>query len=219
MPLAPALQSAAVNVTAFAVTFALILVAELPDKTMIATLVLSTRFRPFIVWLGVGAAFGIQSLIAVLAGKVLNLFPRTPVLAITSLLFALGAILMFRAAASHGDPDELTHELEEEKAQIDQFAARGHRRAFFVSFGVLLAAEWGDLSQLATASLAARYDAPLEVFFGAWLALLLVAGLAVMAGRWLTSRLRIAVIQRLAGALLALLAVVTAAEAAGLWGR
>ncbi len=59
------------DLTAFVVTFALILPAEIPDKTFIATLVLSTRYRPFVVWLGVGAAFAVQSAIAVGAGQVL----------------------------------------------------------------------------------------------------------------------------------------------------
>jgi putative Ca2+/H+ antiporter (TMEM165/GDT1 family) len=205
-----------VNWTAIAVTFALILVAELPDKTLIATLVLSTRYRPFVVWLGVGCAFGIQTLIAVAAGQILTLFPQTPVLIVTAVLFALGSAWMFHSASSHTDPDEVTHEIEDEEEQIEEYTAAGHRRAFFVSFGVLLAAEWGDLSQLTTAGLSARFNAPIEVFVGAWLALLVVAGLAVLAGRWLVARLRLAVIQRLAGALLALLAVITAVEAAGL---
>ena len=204
------------NFTALVVTFALILVAELPDKTLIATLVLSTRYRPLVVWLGVGCAFGVQTLIAVTAGQILALLPRTPVLIVTGLLFALGSFLMFHAARSHVDPDEVAHELRDESAELDQITSHGHRRAFLVSFGVLLAAEWGDLSQLTTASLSARYDAPIEVFIGAWLALLTVAGLAVMAGRWLVARLRLAVIQRTAGALLALLAVATTFEVIGI---
>lgn len=204
------------NWIAIAVTFALILVAELPDKTLIATLVLSTRYRPLVVWFGVGCAFGIQTLIAVTAGQILTLFPQTSVLIVTAALFALGSLWMFHSASSHTDPNEVPREIEDEEQQVEELTAAGHRRAFFVSFGVLLAAEWGDLSQLTTAGLSARFDAPIEVFVGAWLALLVVAGLAVLAGRWLVARLRLAVIQRLAGALLALLALVTAVEAAGL---
>ena len=56
-------------------------------------------------------------------------------------------------------------------------------RAVVASFLVLFAAEWGDLSQLLTISLVARYDAPLEVFIGALAALLTVSGLAVVAGQ------------------------------------
>jgi Ca2+/H+ antiporter, TMEM165/GDT1 family len=204
-----------VDYTALGVTFALILVAELPDKTLIATLVLSTRYRPLVVWLGVGAAFGIQTLLAVAAGQVLTLLPRTPVLIVTALLFATGSLVLLRASFKHTDPRELDRALTEEERQLST-ASVGGRRAFLISFGVLFAAEWGDLSQLTTASLSARFDAPVSVFLGAWAALLAVAGLAVLGGRWLTERLRLAAIQRLAGTLLALLALTTALEAAGL---
>ena len=201
------------NLTAFFVTLALIIPAELPDKTFIATLVLSTRFRPLIVWLGVSVAFAVQTAIAVAAGQALTLLPRTPVLLVTAGLFAFGSVLMFRGA---GDVDPHDDEVEETEA-VDAMVRKGHGRAFTVSFLVLFAAEWGDLSQLTTASLSARYDAPVEVWLGAWLALCLVAGVAALAGRWLVTRVRFSVVRRISGALLALLAAVTLAEAAGMW--
>jgi len=207
----PALQSPHVDPVAFFVTFGLILPAELPDKTFVATLVLSTRFRPRTVWLGVGAAFGVQTVIAVAAGQVLALLPRTPVLLVTSALFAVGALLMFRGAfASDRDTEVAQHERE-----LSQTGGESGR-AFWISFGVLFAAEWGDLSQLTTASLSARFDAPLAVFLGAWLALLVVAGAAVVAGRWLSTRLSFRTIRLVSGSLLAVLALLTLAEAANL---
>jgi len=202
-----------VDLTAFFVTLGVIIPAELPDKTFIATLVLSTRYRPVIVWLGVTAAFAVQTTIAVAAGQVLSLLPETPVQLTTAALFALGALLMFRGA---GNVDPAGEEIEEAEA-VDAVAGKGHGRAFTVSFLVLFAAEWGDLSQLTTASLSARYDAPVEVWVGALLALSLVAGMAALAGRWLVARVRFSVVRRISGTLLALLAVVTLAEAAGAW--
>ena len=50
---------------------------------------------------------------------------------------------------------------------------------------MLFAAEWGDLSQLLTLTLVAKYDAPASVFVGALGALLAVSGLAVLVGRTL----------------------------------
>lgn len=202
-----------VDLTAFFVTLGVIIPAELPDKTFIATLVLSTRYRPVIVWLGVTAAFAVQTTIAVAAGQVLSLLPETPVQLTTAALFALGALLMFRGA---GSVDPEGEEIEEAEA-VDAVAGKGHGRAFTVSFLVLFAAEWGDLSQLTTASLSARYDAPVEVWLGALLALSLVAGMAALAGRWLVARVRFSVVRRISGTLLALLAVVTLADAAGAW--
>ena len=201
------------DLAAFFVTLALIIPAELPDKTFIATLVLSTRYRPVVVWLGVSAAFAVQTTIAVTAGQLLALLPETLVQLVTAALFALGSALMFRGAR-HIDTAE---EEAEEAEAVDAVVRKGHGRAFTVSFLVLFAAEWGDLSQLTTASLSAKYDAPVEVWLGAWLALSLVAGLAALAGRWLVTRVRFSVVQRISGALLAVLALVTLAEAAGIW--
>jgi putative Ca2+/H+ antiporter (TMEM165/GDT1 family) len=194
--------------TAFAVIFP----AELPDKTMVATLVLSTRYRPLPVWLGVAAAFFVQCLVAVAAGGVLTLLPRRPVLAVTAILFAIGAVVMFRGA---GRADE--DEADEEREYEDKLASRGDgaRRAALVSFGVLFAAEWGDLSQLFTAGLVVRTGEPGSVFIGSWAALIVVAGLAVLLGRTLLRYVSLSVVRRISGALLAVMAVVTAAESLG----
>ena len=201
------------DLTAFFVTLSVIIPAELPDKTFIATLVLSTRYRPVVVWLGVTAAFAVQTTIAVAAGQILSLLPETPVQLTTAALFALGSVLMFRGA---GDIDPGSEE-KEEAAAVDAVAGRGHGRALTISFLVLFAAEWGDLSQLTTASLSARYDAPVEVWLGAWLALSLVAAMAALAGRWLVARVRFSVVRRISGTLLAVLAAATLAEAGRVW--
>jgi Ca2+/H+ antiporter, TMEM165/GDT1 family len=200
-----------VNLAAFVVALILIAPAELPDKTFVATLVLATRFRPLVVWIGVSAAFAVQTTIAVAAGQVLSLLPRTPVLLVTAALFATGSVLMLRGA---GAVDPAEGEVEEQDA-VESVVRSGHRRAFTVSFLVLFAAEWGDLSQLTTAGLSARYDAPLEVWLGAWLALTLVAGVAALAGRWLVARVPFATVRRISGVLLGLLALGTLGEAAG----
>ncbi|MCF8528140.1 MAG: TMEM165/GDT1 family protein, partial [Candidatus Nanopelagicales bacterium] len=85
-----------IDVAVIATTFALILPAELPDKTFIATLVLATRFRHLWVWLGVAAAFLVQVLIAVTAGSLLTLLPQRIVLGATFLLFVVGAVIMIK---------------------------------------------------------------------------------------------------------------------------
>jgi putative Ca2+/H+ antiporter (TMEM165/GDT1 family) len=202
-----------VDLAPFFVTLALLVPAEIPDKTFVATLVLSTRFRPLGVWLGVSAAFAVQTTIAVAAGQLFALLPELPVQLVTAALFGVGALLMFRGS---GEADAAEDE-EVETEVVDAAVGRGHARAFSVSFLVLLAAEWGDLSQLTTASLAARYGAPLQVWLGAWIALSFVGALAVLGGRWLVARLSFTVVRRISGALLAVLALVTLAEAAGLW--
>lgn len=193
-----------IGVTAAA--FALLLPAELPDKTFVATLVLATRYRGGPVWLGVTAGFFVQTLLAVVAGGLIGLAPRRPVLALSAVLFAVGALVLLRGKES----EQIT-----EGARLAEEAPPTARRIALTSFAVLFAAEWGDISQLLTASLTARYDEPLSVFVGAWLALATVAALAVLAGRSLLRVVPLSLVRRIAGLLFAALSIVTAAEAAG----
>ncbi len=72
--------------SAFALTF----LAELPDKSMVASLVLGTRYQPAWVWTGVAAAFAVQMAIAVTAGRLLTLLPHRLVLGVTAALFLAG---------------------------------------------------------------------------------------------------------------------------------
>ncbi len=185
-----------------AAAFILVLPVELPDKTLFATLVLATRFAPLPVFVGVGTAFGLQVAIAVTAGSLLSLLPEAVVAAVVAVLFLVGAVLLWRSANSAAEDEDL-----DETPEAPSFV-----KAAAISFGVLFAAEWGDLSQLATAGLAARYDAPISVFIGAWAALLTVSGLAVFLGKKLADRLPIAVIRRVAAGLFLVFAVFAVVE-------
>lgn len=188
-----------------AAAFVLVLPVELPDKTLFASLVLATRYPHWPVFVGVGTAFGLQVAIAVTAGSLLSLLPDALVSGVVAVLFLVGAVLLWRSATSGPeDADEAA----------DGRAGTSFFRVAAISFGVLFAAEWGDLSQLATAGLAARYDAPLSVFVGAWAALLVVSGLAVFLGAKLADRLPLALIRRVAAGLFLLFAVLAAVETA-----
>jgi putative Ca2+/H+ antiporter (TMEM165/GDT1 family) len=183
--------------------FVLVLPVELPDKTLFATLVLATRFSPLPVFVGVGLAFGLQSAIAVTAGSLLTLLPDAVVSAVVAVMFLTGAVVLWREARKGDDVEEGAVQIHEQTS---------FRRAAGISFGVLFAAEWGDLSQLATAGLAARYAEPLSVFVGSWAALLVISGLAAFLGRKLADRLPIALLHRIAAALFLVFAVVAAVE-------
>ncbi|WP_138733803.1 TMEM165/GDT1 family protein [Modestobacter excelsi] len=183
--------------------FVLILPVELPDKTLFATLVLATRFPPLPVFVGVGAAFGLQVAIAVTAGSLLSLLPEALVSAVVAVLFLIGAVLLWREARKGGEDEEAAVEARENTSFV---------RAAAISFGVLFAAEWGDLSQLATAGLAARYAEPLSVFVGSWAALLVISGLAAFLGRKLADRLPVALLHRIAAGLFLVFAVVAVVE-------
>ena len=183
--------------------FVLILPVELPDKTLFATLVLATRFPPLPVFVGVGTAFGLQVAIAVTAGSLLSLLPDALVSAVVAVLFLTGAVLLWREARKGTEDAEAAAQAREDASFV---------RAAAISFGVLFAAEWGDLSQLATAGLAARYAEPVSVFVGSWAALLVISGLAAFLGRKLADRLPVALLHRIAAGLFLVFAVIAAVE-------
>ena len=186
-----------------AAAFILVLPVELPDKTLFATLVLATRFRPLPVFVGVGVAFAVQSLIAVTAGGLLTLLPDSVVTAIVAVLFLVGAVILWRSVRSGA---------EEEEDIADAPPHPSFLKAASICFGVLFAAEWGDLSQLATAGLAARYSDPVSVFVGSWAALLVVSALAVFLGKKLADKLPIRLIRLVAAILFSVFAVIAAVE-------
>ncbi len=195
--------------------FVLVAPVELPDKTMFATLLLASRFRPLPVLIGVGAAFALQTVIAVAAGSLLSLLPREWVVLGVAVLFAIGAVVLWRSAGEAGQAGEAGEGGlaaaggDAKRAQHKDWLAW---RIVLASFGITFLAEWGDLSQLATAGLAARYDAPLSVFVGAYAALLLIASLAVFVGSKLVTRLPLRLVRRTAAVLFAAFAVLATYE-------
>jgi Ca2+/H+ antiporter, TMEM165/GDT1 family len=199
------------DLAVIALTFGAIFVVELPDKTFIATLVLSTKFRPLLVWIGVGLAFAVQTLVAVALGKVAGLLPDTVVHVATAAMFLVGAAILLRTAGS-ADEDEV--ESESEYAAKVSNTTTGVATAVMTSFLVLFAAEWGDLSQLLTLSLVAKYDDPVSVFIGAWVALLTVSGLAVIVGRVLLNHVRLSVLHYVGAGVCVLMAGITLWELA-----
>jgi putative Ca2+/H+ antiporter (TMEM165/GDT1 family) len=138
----------------FASTFGLIFLAELPDKTAFATVVMATRKHPAAVFAGVVGAFLVQTAVAVLFGSLLNLFsPR---------LIHLGAGAMFLFFAW-----KMWNHVEDEAVDgVEGWRATGFAHAAASSFAVIFLAEWGDLSQLATAALVAHGGRPWTVFLG-----------------------------------------------------
>jgi putative Ca2+/H+ antiporter (TMEM165/GDT1 family) len=178
----------------FASIFAVIFVAELPDKTALASLVLATRHRALPVLLGAAAALAIQSLVAVIAGSLLSMLPPRAVHIGSGVLFLVSAVLMWR---KHDEEPEAG----KDGGQL------GFARAFTMSFMVVFVAEWGDLTQIATAGFAARYKQPVLVFCAATAALWAVASVAVIAGNRAGHLLNPKLTQKIAAVLFALVGV------------
>ncbi|MGW2812231.1 TMEM165/GDT1 family protein [Streptomyces sp. NPDC001415] len=179
--------------TIMAITFGVIFLAELPDKTALAGLMLGTRYKASYVFVGVAAAFAVHVVLAIAAGSVLTLLPHRLLQAIVGVLFLGGAaMLLFKK----GEDDE------EVKAPADQ----SFWKVSGAGFMLILVAEFGDLTQIMTANLAARYDNPLSVGIGAVLGLWAVAGLGIVGGKALMKRVPLRLITKVAACLMLALA-------------
>lgn len=187
----------------FATVFGVVFVAELPDKTALASLVLATRHRPLPVFLGAALALAIQSVVAVAAGQLFSYLPARAVHLGAGVVFLVSAVVMWRRREEESDP----------APDKDAGAKTGFLRALWLVFTVVFVAEWGDLTQIATAGFAARYRAPFTIFFSATAALAAVAGLAVIVGNRASRLLNPRTTQRIAAVLFA---VIGAALCAGL---
>ncbi|HVV66949.1 MAG TPA: TMEM165/GDT1 family protein [Candidatus Saccharimonadales bacterium] len=153
--------------------FGVIFIAELPDKSMFAALLLGNRYPAFYVWLGAASAFFVHVIIAVAAAKLLTLLPHNIMELVIGLLFLTGSMLLF--FGKHGAEDVI-HKKPKNKD--------GHKplKVFATAFSVIFIGEWGDITQIATANYAAKYHDPLSVAIGATAALWVVAALGVGIG-------------------------------------
>ena len=165
-----------------AAVFPIIVLGELPDKTMFASLVMSTRGRPLVVWVGCAAAFAVHVVIAVTVGVALfHVLPKRALDAFVATVFVVGAVLaLFEAAKERANEAIVKRE------------AASHSRIAVTAFVVIFLAEWGDLTQILTANLAAHYHDALSVAIGALLGLWVVAGLAVVSGQGLLRLVNVA---------------------------
>ncbi|MFG2413909.1 TMEM165/GDT1 family protein [Streptomyces goshikiensis] len=186
--------------TVTAIAFGVVFLAELPDKTALAGLMLGTRYRASYVFAGVAAAFAVHVCLAIAAGSVLTLLPHRLVQAVVGVLFVAGAAMLL-LKKSDGE--------EEVKPPADQ----SFWKVSGAGFMLILVAEFGDLTQIMTANLAARYDNPVSVGLGAVLALWAVAGIGILGGKTLMKYVPLRLITKVAAAVMAALAVFSLYEA------
>jgi putative Ca2+/H+ antiporter (TMEM165/GDT1 family) len=192
------------NLAVAATVFGVIVPAELPDKTFIASLVMGSRFAALPVWVGTSIAFVVHAGIAVAAGGLLTLLPHRVVEIVVAVVFAGGAAFLL-----------LGHEeTQEHRAAAAARRAGTHPgRVGLTAFVVIFIAEWGDITQVLLANLAARYRDPLSVFVGGAAALVVVGGIGVLGGRALPRVVPLALVRRIAGVLFAVFAVISVIEA------
>ncbi|MHB1488223.1 MAG: TMEM165/GDT1 family protein [Acidimicrobiales bacterium] len=166
--------------------------SELPDKTFVATVIMSTRYRPALIFAGAFSAFVVQVVIAIAAGGVLTLLPHRAVKGVVTVLFAAGAAYLI-----FGKEDK-----QEEEGERMADKAMSGRRMFLTAFGVIFVGEFGDLSQILVANFAAKYNDPVSVFVGAVVALGLISAVAVVSSRAILRVISLSLFRRLAGIIL-----------------
>jgi putative Ca2+/H+ antiporter (TMEM165/GDT1 family) len=189
-----------VNVAIALAVFPVIFIGELPDKTMMASLVMATRGKPFFVWVGAAAAFSVHVVIATTIGVALfRVLPSRVLDAVVAVMFVAGGVY----ALVEGAKDE--------EALIDREIAS--HTVLTTAFVVIFVAEWGDLTQILTANLAAHYHSGLSVGLGAVTALWSVAALAVLGGQGLLRFVNIATIRKITAVVLFVFAGVAAFQA------
>ncbi|MET8153367.1 TMEM165/GDT1 family protein [Actinoplanes sp. NPDC049668] len=184
---------------ATALSFAVIFVAELGDKSQLMALTFATRFKPVPVLIGITLATAVVHAVSVGIGYGLGAALPTGWISLAAGL----AFLAFGAWTLRGD--RLT---EEEKTK----AERSTGSAILAVGGAFFLAELGDKTMLATITLATQHG-----WFGTWLGstlgMVAADALAIVAGRLLGRHLPERVIKYGAAALFVIFGVWLLAEA------
>ncbi len=160
---------------AFLLSFGIIFVAELGDKSQLMAMTFATRYRARTILVAIGVATALVHLFSVVVGAAIGAALPTDAISIAAGV----AFLAFAAWTVRGD--ELTED-DEARAQRD-------RRSVFITVGLaFFLAELGDKTMLATVTLAADNG-----LFGTWLGstlgMVAADGLAIVVGQQLGARL------------------------------
>ncbi len=150
--------------------FTLVLVAELGDKTQLATIMLSSKASSRSVFTGAMLAFFLVDGVSVLlGGRLLDFLPYKWVGLASGLVFiSFGLLSLLRNARSV---------IEIQKA------------SFLKTFSTIFLMELGDKTQLASIALAAEFKSPVIVLVGVMLAFSVVTGTGVLFGSKLLRQL------------------------------
>ncbi len=184
------------SLAALATSFALVALAELGDKTQIAVITLSCKFKAFTVFIGAMLGFLLTTGVAVAIGDALTLI--LPIFWIRT-----GAALIFIAFGIYTIVSIWMKQTEAECKTKEEA-----RNGVFSSFSMIVLMELGDKTQLSTIALTAQYELPLFVFAGVMLAFALVTALGATVGMALTKVVPLKYIQLASGIVFILLGFV-----------
>jgi putative Ca2+/H+ antiporter (TMEM165/GDT1 family) len=160
---------------AFLLSFVVIFVAELGDKSQLMALTFATRYRALTVLIGISVATLLVHLGSVVIGA--TVAAALP----TALISVLAGLAFFGFAIWTLRGDELGEEERSRAERVSGSAAVAVGTAFFL-------AELGDKTMLATITLATR-EAPIPVWLGSTVGMVAADAIAIAIGRFLGTRL------------------------------
>ncbi len=192
-----------------AVSFVTITLAELADKTQLVTFSQACRYPAWPVLAGSATALIIVTFIGVVGGTVLYwLLPPDVLTWVAGALFIIfGAIMLWRWYRARGT-DEGADCADDTDAEAAAECETSNFSIFKSTFALVALAELGDKTQITVIALTGKYEAPLAVFLGASVGLVLVSAAGVLAGRAVGGRLSMRTIELLAGLIFIALGVI-----------
>lgn len=165
----------------YAVT--VVFLAELGDKTMLATIFLSAQYRrPGMVLLAAMGALTAATVIAVIIGVILAVtLPIDLILDFSGALFIIMGVYTMAITRKNEGVDSV------------------NLQTFGGMFSLVFLAELGDKTQIAVLALAAQSEVPIFVFIGAFFGFLFVNSLGAVAGDRISEYAPIIWIKRVTG--------------------
>lgn len=178
---------------AFAVSLFSIAVAEFGDKTQLSLITLASGLRkPVPIFLGMIVAFTIVAGLGVLLGEaLLAIIPSSTLTTISGLVFVIVGLLMLKVDVGSG------------------LVGSRARNPFLTSIPMIVLAELGDKTQIATIALAARHGQPVAVFAGVMLAFVLIDGTSIVLADRLGKRLPASKVRKASAVIFVVLGILT----------
>jgi len=163
--------------------------AEIGDKTQLAVFCLASKTKNYLqLLLGIVLAFVIADGLAVFLGNLItNIVPLNYIKIISGIIFVIFGIVLL-----------IKQKKEENKCELV--------RPFTSGFFLVLAAEMGDKTQIASALFGARFN-PIFVFIGVILALTLISIIAIYLGKFVTEKVNTKIVSTIAGILFILIGI------------
>jgi len=176
-----------VQIESLLISLVSIAVMEFGDKTQLGVLTLSARYKVRApIFLGAMAAFAIVCTLGVAIGEaLLSVLPVWLLPKISGIAFITLGLLMLSGLKKENESSII-----------------GQRRGPFAStFLMIFVSEFGDKTQIAMITLAAKFGSPLEVLGGALLALGAITAVGTLVGERIARIVPMSIIRKAAAAI------------------